>query len=333
MAHVRLFANLRELAGTSSVELSGATVGEVLALADAEFGEAFATGVAHSKVWLNGEPAAASDEVTESDEIAVIPPVSGGQAARIEEARSIIWVVAAAVVLAGVNSFASAPVFAAALVGITAVWAVDVWRETREGGLELQLAPVLAAVTVGAVAALGAPGAADRFSGFGIVLAFSVIGLLAWAVIVPESRDLTVVGVTLTVQLLAGFAVASLVMLRIGDGGAKIVGVFLIQVIVAGLATTIASRLAIPYLDPYVAGAAGAVAAGLVAAFVWDLSILAYLLVGAVVALALIAGRGFGAMCRTGEVYLVDRPPGLLSDFDGPVMAAAIFLPILLLVS
>lgn len=324
---------MRELAGTAAVDVPGATVDEVLAQARRQFGADFATGMAHSKIWLNGEPAEGGETVADGDEIAVIPPVSGGQAAQIDDARPIMWVVAGAVVLAVVNSFSTAAVFAAALVGIAAVWAVDVWRETREGGLELQLAPILAGILVGAVASFGAPGAADRFSGFGVVLAFSVLAALAWAVVVPEARDLTVTGVTLTVQLLAGFAVASLVILRVGDGGARIVGVFLVQVIVAGVATAIATRLAIPYLDPYVAGAAGAVIAGLIAAAIWSLSLVAYLLVGAVVALALIAGRGFGAMCRTGEVYLVDRPPGLLSDFDGPVMAAAIFLPVLLLVS
>ncbi len=332
MARLRLFANLRELAGVAAVEMAGDTVGEVLRAATETFGPAFANGVAHSKIWLNGEPAHEADPVTDDDELAIIPPVSGGVLAGVEPS-TIVWVVAATIVVAVANAFSSAAVFAAALIGVTAFWAVDLWRETGEGGLDLQLGPILATALIGAIAALGAPGVGDRFSGFGIVLVFAVFTMLAWAVVVPEARDLTVVGVTLTVQLVVGFAAASMITIRIGEGGARIVGVFLIQVVVATLATWLATRLAIPYLDPYVAGAAGAVVAGLAAAAVWDLSLVAYLLVGAVVALALIGGRGFGAMCRTGEVYLVDRPPGLLSDLDGPIVAAAAFLPVLLLVS
>ena len=100
----------------------------------------------------------------------------------------------------------------------------------------------------------------------------------------------------------------------------------------AGLATWFATRLALPFLDPYVVGAVGAIIAGMVAAWSWDLQVIHFLLEGAVVAMALIAGRGFGAVCRTGEVYLVDRPPGMLSDLDGPLLAAALFVPILRLV-
>ena len=41
-------------------------------------GQLFADVLGSSKVWVNGEPASPEDAVTSSDEVAVLPPVSGG---------------------------------------------------------------------------------------------------------------------------------------------------------------------------------------------------------------------------------------------------------------
>ena len=78
MATLRLFASAREAAGTPKATFRGSTVGEVLAAARAEFGSGFGAVLDGSKVWCNGEPAEASDPVIDSDEVAVLPPVSGG---------------------------------------------------------------------------------------------------------------------------------------------------------------------------------------------------------------------------------------------------------------
>ena len=75
---LRLFAAAREAAGTAREVVAGATVGEVLAEARGRHGEAFAAVLAASRVWVNGEPAGESDAVGEHDEVAVLPPVSGG---------------------------------------------------------------------------------------------------------------------------------------------------------------------------------------------------------------------------------------------------------------
>jgi len=80
MAVLRLFAAAREAAGTARDQMDGATVAEVLAGARRRYGEAFATVVESSRVWVNGEPAAADDPVADDDEVAVLPPVSGGSA-------------------------------------------------------------------------------------------------------------------------------------------------------------------------------------------------------------------------------------------------------------
>ena len=78
MATLRLFAAAREAAGTNRAVVSGRTVGEVLDEARRRFGEPFVGVLAGSRVWLNGEPAADEDPVAETDEVAVLPPVSGG---------------------------------------------------------------------------------------------------------------------------------------------------------------------------------------------------------------------------------------------------------------
>lgn len=76
--HVRLFAALRELAGTSSLEASGRTVGEVADAVSAEHGERFAQVAAVSTFVVNGERAARDMVVADGDEVAILPPVSGG---------------------------------------------------------------------------------------------------------------------------------------------------------------------------------------------------------------------------------------------------------------
>jgi molybdopterin synthase sulfur carrier subunit len=78
LAVLRLFAAAREAAGSSAVELDAATVGDVLALAVASFGDRFADILAHSRVWLNGEPTDDREPVGHADVVAVLPPVSGG---------------------------------------------------------------------------------------------------------------------------------------------------------------------------------------------------------------------------------------------------------------
>ena len=75
---LRLFAAAREAAGTARDDVPGATVGDVLAEARARYGDRFAAILDGSRVWVNGEPADPADAVVDTDEVAVLPPVSGG---------------------------------------------------------------------------------------------------------------------------------------------------------------------------------------------------------------------------------------------------------------
>lgn len=78
MVVLRLFAAAREAAGTGNDHLPGATVGEVLEAARARYGEGFVAVLEASRVWVNGQPASPDDAVGDDDEVAVLPPVSGG---------------------------------------------------------------------------------------------------------------------------------------------------------------------------------------------------------------------------------------------------------------
>ena len=78
MARLRLFGPAREAAGTASITLPGQSVSEIIAAAEEQFGEAFSQVLSMSNIWLNGEPVEPDAPVKDEDEVAVIPPVSGG---------------------------------------------------------------------------------------------------------------------------------------------------------------------------------------------------------------------------------------------------------------
>jgi molybdopterin converting factor small subunit len=73
-----MFAAAREAAGTGCVELPGATVGDVLDAAGARFGATFVEVLATCRIWVNGDQAEVTTVVGPGDEVAVLPPVSGG---------------------------------------------------------------------------------------------------------------------------------------------------------------------------------------------------------------------------------------------------------------
>lgn len=73
-----LFGRAREVAGTPGDVVDGTTVVEVLEGARVRYGEEFGRVLDASRVWVNGDPLALDAPVGEADEVAVLPPVSGG---------------------------------------------------------------------------------------------------------------------------------------------------------------------------------------------------------------------------------------------------------------
>jgi len=75
---VRLFAQAREAAGTGRDQLPGATVSQVLDAAVERYGSQFGAILPTCQIWKNGEPAELAESTVDGDEVAVLPPVSGG---------------------------------------------------------------------------------------------------------------------------------------------------------------------------------------------------------------------------------------------------------------
>jgi molybdopterin synthase sulfur carrier subunit len=75
-----LFAQAREAAGRADDEYEAATLGELLEAARDRYGAQFAAVLDNARVWINGdEPEHGEATVlSDADEVAVLPPVSGG---------------------------------------------------------------------------------------------------------------------------------------------------------------------------------------------------------------------------------------------------------------
>jgi molybdopterin synthase sulfur carrier subunit len=73
-----MFASAREAAGTGVDTVDGDTVGAVLAAAVARYGDDFGAVLQTCRVWVNGDAVEESTPVGDADEVAVLPPVSGG---------------------------------------------------------------------------------------------------------------------------------------------------------------------------------------------------------------------------------------------------------------
>jgi MoaD family protein len=77
---IRLFAQAREAAGRGHDERAPTTLGPLLDDLRASYGTHFAAVLDSARVWVNGEEPVAGDltELRDGDEVAVLPPVSGG---------------------------------------------------------------------------------------------------------------------------------------------------------------------------------------------------------------------------------------------------------------
>lgn len=330
MAKVRLFANLREIAGESRLDVPADTVGQAVEFVTEKYGPDFARGVETSRVWVNGQEADLDEGVGENDEVVILPPVSGGSQpatfAPTDLAAFLPLAVALVVVLANLQG---QPIWAAALVAVAAIWALDMNSTFASRG---RIFAPLSVVTVAAVSTLSAHILGP--TGYGISMALAVAVVLGWAVAFAEYRQIDIFAPTFLVALIAGLGSASMVLARSSfTPDESAVDVFLVSVIVAlALGAAVGRAPAIPFLDRYTTTAIGAVLAALGASFIWDLDTAGYLLVGLGIAVALVAGQGLSSMLRTGGVTLTERPPGFLSALDGAVLAAAIYFPLIRLV-
>jgi molybdopterin converting factor small subunit len=321
MARLRLFANLREVAGTGSAEFPGSTVAEVLEAASSKYGTEFTENLTIAKVWVNGDPAKPEDPVTPGDEIALIPPVSGGAiAAGVSNSSGAVLVIALMLALVIAN-LVGTRTFVFVVVGSALAWIWDITDVLRLRGLAINPIPLMVGATATANGAYG-----WGIAGFAGGLAVAIVVALAWVVLDPTQRTVRSVAIPMVVGLATSLAAGALVLTHL----------YSLPMVFAALAIAASAAFAawgiqqsggeLGGLDPNLGMVLGAVIAGLISALTADtLEITTMLLASAAGAAGLIAGRAFGSLLRTGSVIHTARAPGLLTMFDAAVLGVPAF--------
>lgn len=323
MARLRLFATLREAAGSAELEIEGTTVGDIIDTATEHHGDAFARAVPSAQIWVNGEPAERMTPVGPEDEVALLPPVSGGSQAVAEPSTQAFQAVLGLSLVGAmvIANYARLEVFVFITVGSLLAWLWDVTDVAHRRGTRLNVLPTLAAV------ALAANGAyAWGFAGFAGGIALGVVVTLTWAVFAPAHRAIEDLAVTVLLSAGAGAAAGSLVLVRMRT--VEEITAFILIAVAAAVAAWAATRFSaqLPWLDVNAALVAAAVVAGLILALVSDvLSTTGVFLAALASSAGLIAGRVMGSLLRSGTVMHTVRAPGVLTMFDGAVVAAPLF--------
>ena len=321
MATLRLFANLRESAGTDSVEIDASTVSELLDAASDRFGDRFSSGIKAAGVWVNGEQADRKTQISTSDEIALIPPVSGGAStmASVDFVPGILSVALIAALLA--VAWADEKWFVLVAVGAVIAWVWDA-SETASAAKDAFVAyPVVIGATAGGAAAY-----AWGFEGFAGGVAFGFIVAVTWPVFDKLHRDFRATAVTALVTVIAASASAGLVLIRLVGAHAVVAFVLVTAFALVGSFLAGAYGEKIQSVDPNVGALLGALIGGLIAGFaIAELDIAAGLLGGIAAAAGVIGGRALGSTLRTGSIVHTENAPGALAMFDGAVLAAPLF--------
>jgi molybdopterin converting factor small subunit len=321
MARLRLFANLREVAGTGTAEFPGATVAEVLEAASAEYGSEFTRNLTIARIWVNGDPAESASEVTPGDEIALIPPVSGGAIATGVNNTSGALLVVALLASLLISNLVTTPTFVFVVVGSALAWLWDISDVLRVRKLAINPIPLMVGATATANGAY-----TWGVAGFAGGIAVAVIVALTWVVLDPTQRTVRSVAISLVVGLVASLAAGALVLTHL----------YSLPMVIAALAIAASAGFAawgvqqsggeLGGLDPNLGMVIGAVIAGLISGLAADtLEITTMLLASAAGAAGLIAGRAFGSLLRTGSVIHTARAPGLLTMFDAGVLGIPAF--------
>jgi len=259
MATLRLFANLRESAGTDRVNIDAATVGEILDEANEQFGDQFRTGAQSAGVWVNGEPAEASTGITSGDEVALIPPVSGGAlAANLDVGPNLLS--AALVVALIAVAWADPTWFVFVSVGAILAWVWDLSESSKRIREPFVVFPPLIGATLGAVGAY-----AWGFEGFAGAMALAIIVAVSWPVFDTTNREFHTTAATTLVTVVATSASAGLVLIRLTGSYAVVAFVLVTVFALVGAWVAGAYGAEIQSVDANVGALLGALVAGLLA--------------------------------------------------------------------
>lgn len=333
MPRLRLFAGLREAAGIGEAEIAGSSVGEVLENAAVRFGDPFRAGLAAAQVWVNGDPAQSDTPVAAGDEVALIPPVSGGEqttageesAERQAALLQVLYGVAAWGALMGAAAV-SVEATAVAAAAVASLWALDVAWSAGFGGLQLSPIPAVlgAGLTAGASYGYG-------LEGFGAAVAGAVVLALLAVVIRPPLRPLGNSSGTLLIAVTSALLAGGFTVVRMRSAEESyvlgaVVGAAALAAWLVARSMTQAQRLD-ANLTAVVAGTVTGVLAGLG----WGDSDGAVFLAAVAATAGFVAGRTAGGMFRLGYVVLAQQSPGYLAVVDGAFFATGAYWLVLAL--
>jgi len=337
MPTLRLFARFREIAGTDTLTVDEGSVGDLLDALSTEYGPAFENGLKSAGVWVNGNPAERSVTVGADDEVAIIPPVSGGTYAQpqaqpqpqpqtqtgVDPADGILSVIVLAALL--VSAWIPLEWFVVISVGAALAWLWDLADSDTTGSTNLYATLFAPAITAGATYAWG-------YEGFAGGVAASVAIAIFWPIFDARWRGIDAIAMTATTAAIVSVGAGALVMLRMMSTTVALTFILIVSVaIIAALLTAVYGGQTI---DPNVGTLVGALVAGLVAGVATtEIDLATGLFAAVAVAAGLIAGRVFGSIVRSGSIMYTVHSPGLLSPLDGLWIAAPLFWLALVLLS
>jgi molybdopterin synthase sulfur carrier subunit len=325
MPTLRLFARFREIAGTDTVVVDEGTVGEILDRAAADYGSAFENSLSSAGVWVNGEPVDSSAPVGADDEMAIIPPVSGGSYAApqtrptvaVDPAESILSVIVLAALL--VSAWVPLEWFVVISVGAALAWLWDLADTNSAGEGSINLYATLFAPPIAAAATY-----AWGYEGFAGGLAAAVAIVIFWPIFEVRWRGVESIAMTASVAVVAASGAGALVMLRMMSTTVALS--FVLIVSVASVAALVTAVYGGQTIDPNVGTLVGALVAGLLTGVAsTEIDIATGLFAAVAVAAGLIAGRVFGSMIRSGSIVHTVRLPGQLTPLDGLWLAAPLY--------
>lgn len=214
---VRLFAALRDAAGTSQVHVDSATVAAIVAALSERFGEPFASRVPVASGLLDGQPVRLDDDIVASDgsELALLPPFSGGSTDTPSQRRLVVVLLVGSLLvpaLLALGAHSDRWAFGLAVMVISVASLVDLHRAIGAAGVRTVLPGTLVlGIGPGALVLL-APDQAVVWTGG--VIALGVIAVFTLTFASPRRHDTAdIVGATLLAGLLVAFGAAALLML------------------------------------------------------------------------------------------------------------------------
>jgi MoaD family protein len=328
MATLRLFAGLRETAGTSEIAIDAATVGEVIDRAVADYGDHFAEQLATSRVWVNGEPADTGTKVDANDEVAIIPPVSGGTVppetsstvaarATADPAENIL----SFILLSALFIAAWIPVewFVVVAVGAALAWLWDLAATDARNLGYLNIYVLVAAPPIAGMATY-----AWGIEGWAGAVGAAILIAITWPIFDKNQRDVPAIGANVTVAVIAATGTGAFVLLRMISTMTVLAFMFVVAAGILGAVAT--SVYGGQSLDPNVGALVASIVAGvLVGLLASEFDIATGLFSSVAAAVGLIAGRAFGSLMRAGTIVHTVRAPGHLSPIDGVLVAAPLF--------